>query len=46
VAAVLVFRVLTYVLPIPLGLLAYVFWRRNKSWRDSAPPLAEAGLTV
>jgi uncharacterized membrane protein YbhN (UPF0104 family) len=32
-AAVLIFRVLTYVLPIPLGLATYVFWRRNKSWR-------------
>jgi putative heme transporter len=32
-AGVLVFRALTYVLPIPLGALAYVFWRRNKSWR-------------
>ena len=44
-AAVLVFRLLTYVLPIPLGLLAYGFWRRNRSWRDAAPPplhLAEA----
>jgi putative heme transporter len=39
-AAVLVFRALTYVLPIPLGLATYVFWRRNKSWRrepNSAP---------
>jgi putative heme transporter len=32
-AAVLVFRALTYVLPIPLGVAAYVFWRRNRSWR-------------
>jgi uncharacterized membrane protein YbhN (UPF0104 family) len=32
-AAVLVFRALTYVLPIPLGLATYIFWRRNKSWR-------------
>jgi uncharacterized protein (TIRG00374 family) len=32
-AAVLIFRALTYVLPIPLGLAAYVFWRRNRSWR-------------
>jgi putative heme transporter len=32
-AAVLVFRALTYVLPIPLGVLAYVYWRRNRSWR-------------
>ncbi|SDE37812.1 conserved hypothetical protein [Blastococcus fimeti] len=32
-AAVLVFRSLTYVLPIPLGLGTYVFWRHNRSWR-------------
>jgi uncharacterized protein (TIRG00374 family) len=39
VGAVLVFRLLTYVLPIPLGLITYVYWRHNKSWLDSAPPL-------
>jgi uncharacterized membrane protein YbhN (UPF0104 family) len=33
VAAVLVFRALTYVLPIPLGLATWLFWRRNRSWR-------------
>ena len=43
VAAVLIFRFLTYGLPIPFGLGTYVFWRRNRSWRDSAPPL-EASL--
>ena len=32
-AATLVFRALTYVLPIPLGVLTYVYWRRNHSWR-------------
>jgi uncharacterized membrane protein YbhN (UPF0104 family) len=32
-AAVLVFRALTFVLPIPIGLGTYVFWRRNRSWR-------------
>jgi uncharacterized membrane protein YbhN (UPF0104 family) len=32
-AAVLIFRALSYVLPIPLGLLTYVFWQRNRSWR-------------
>ncbi len=32
-AAVLIFRALTYVLPIPLGLAAYILWRRNRSWR-------------
>jgi uncharacterized membrane protein YbhN (UPF0104 family) len=39
-AGVLIFRALTYVLPIPVGLLTYIFWRRNRSWRrkpNSAP---------
>jgi len=39
VAAVLLFRLLTYVLPIALGLGTYVVWRRNRSWLDSAPAL-------
>ena len=42
VAAVLIFRGLTYLVPIPLGLLTYLFWRRNTSWRNSAPPLNPA----
>ena len=42
VAAVLVYRVLTFVVPIPFGLATYLFWRRNTSWRDSAPPLDPA----
>jgi uncharacterized membrane protein YbhN (UPF0104 family) len=33
VAAILVFRALTYLLPIPLGLLSYITWRVNKSWK-------------
>ena len=33
VAAVLLFRFITYFLPIPFGAASYVFWRRNKSWR-------------
>jgi uncharacterized membrane protein YbhN (UPF0104 family) len=32
-AAVLVFRVLTYVVRIPLGLGMYLYWRGNRSWR-------------
>ena len=39
-AAVLVFRALTFVLPILIGLGTYVFWQRNRSWRrppNSAP---------
>ncbi len=35
-AAVLVFRALTYVLPIPLGIGTYLFWRHNRSWRREA----------
>ena len=46
VAAVLIYRILTYVVPIPLGLVTYVFWRRNRSWRNSAPPLNPALATV
>ena len=33
VAAILVFRVITYALPVPLGATAYVIWRRNQSWK-------------
>ena len=32
-AGVLVFRALTYGIQIPLGVLTYVIWRKNKSWR-------------
>ncbi|MGY1639002.1 flippase-like domain-containing protein [Geodermatophilus sp. SYSU D00742] len=48
-AAVLVYRALTYVLPIPLGLATYVFWRRNRSWRrppNTAPRTALVPETV
>jgi uncharacterized membrane protein YbhN (UPF0104 family) len=33
VAAILVFRAVTYLLPIPLGAISYVVWRVNSSWR-------------
>ncbi len=39
VAAILAFRFITFVLPIPLGAAAYVFWRRNRSWRRRAEPV-------
>jgi uncharacterized protein (TIRG00374 family) len=39
VAAVLMFRLLTYVLPIVFGAVTYLYWRRNRSWRGSAPPM-------
>ena len=37
VAAVLLFRVLTYGIQIPLGGFTYVIWRLKKSWRREAP---------
>jgi uncharacterized membrane protein YbhN (UPF0104 family) len=43
VAAVLVFRSLTFLLPIGIGLGTYVFWRRNRSWRGSAASLDPSG---
>jgi len=36
-AAVLVFRLLTYGIQIPIGGFTYVIWRRNTSWRKEPP---------
>ncbi len=33
VAAILLFRAITYLLPIPLGVISYLVWRGNRSWR-------------
>ena len=41
VAAILVFRAITYFLPIPLGVISYGIWRWNKSWRLSQEQRAE-----
>jgi uncharacterized membrane protein YbhN (UPF0104 family) len=38
VAAVLMFRFLTYAIQIPLGAFTYVIWRRAKGWRRDTPP--------
>ena len=42
VAAVLVYRTLTFVVPIGFGVVTYLFWKRNRSWLNSAPPLDPA----
>jgi uncharacterized membrane protein YbhN (UPF0104 family) len=34
-AAVLLYRALTWLLPIPLGIIGWVFWRTNTSWRHT-----------
>jgi uncharacterized membrane protein YbhN (UPF0104 family) len=41
VAAVLLFRALTYVLPIPIGLATYAIWRAKTGWRDGPVDGAE-----
>jgi uncharacterized membrane protein YbhN (UPF0104 family) len=35
-AAVLLYRALTWLLPVPLGVGCWLFWRSNHSWRRSA----------
>jgi uncharacterized membrane protein YbhN (UPF0104 family) len=39
VAAVLVFRFLTYYAQIPIGGVTYIAWRRRKSWRKEPTPI-------
>lgn len=44
VAGVLIFRVLTYGVQIPIGAVTYFIWRRKTSWmRDTPPPGSIAG---
>ncbi len=37
VAAVLIYRALSYLLQVPLGLLAYAIWRSHGDWRMATP---------
>ena len=48
VAAVLIFRLLTYGIQIPLGALTYLIWLKNKSWRKDAPdrPVTETAYVT
>jgi uncharacterized protein (TIRG00374 family) len=43
VAAVLLFRALTYGIQIPLGAFTYRFWRAKSSWRRDEPPEGSIG---
>jgi uncharacterized membrane protein YbhN (UPF0104 family) len=36
-AAVLVFRALTYGIQIPFGVLTYLYWRHSRAWRTTHP---------
>lgn len=46
VAAVLVFRTLTYAFQIPLGGLTYLIWRRKKGWLKAPSPQDEPGVAA
>jgi putative heme transporter len=48
VAAVLIFRLLTYGIQIPLGAFTYFIWLKNKSWRRPASdtPVVEEELAA
>jgi putative heme transporter len=48
VAAVLIFRLLTYGVQIPLGAFTYFIWLKNKSWRrtPSDTPVVEEELAA
>lgn len=46
VAAVLVFRALTYAFQIPLGAITYLIWRRRKSWLRGVPPRAMSRIAA
>jgi uncharacterized membrane protein YbhN (UPF0104 family) len=41
VAAVLLFRVLTYAVPVPIGGVTYLVWRGRSSWRRREAPATE-----
>ena len=36
VSAILLFRGATWFLPIPIGSVSYLFWRKTKRWRRTA----------
>ena len=43
-AAVLLYRIATFLVPIPIGLITYLYWRRSTAWRrpvNSRGPSAE-----
>jgi uncharacterized protein (TIRG00374 family) len=46
VAGVLLFRVVTYIAPIPAGAIAYVVWRTKRSWRVDVPPDEPGDLAI
>lgn len=35
-AAVILYRIATFLVPIPIGLVTYLYWRKSKAWRRPA----------
>ena len=44
VAAVLLFRAITFAPPIVIGGFTYLYWRRNTSWRRPQTPTSDSDL--
>jgi uncharacterized membrane protein YbhN (UPF0104 family) len=48
-AAVLLYRIATFLVPIPIGLVTYLYWRKSTAWRrppNSRGPTAEQRSTA
>jgi uncharacterized membrane protein YbhN (UPF0104 family) len=43
VAAVLIYRVLTLFVQVPIGAASYLYWRTTESRRADAPQLVRSG---
>ena len=44
VAAILVFRAITYFLPIPIGVATFLVWRAKRSWRQAPEHVAPGAV--
>ncbi len=45
-AAVLLYRLATFLVPIPIGLVTYLYWRRSTAWRQPLDSRGPSGRTV
>jgi uncharacterized membrane protein YbhN (UPF0104 family) len=43
-AAVVLYRVATFLVPIPIGLVTYLYWRRSTAWRRPAGSRGPSGV--
>ena len=45
-AAVLLYRIATFLVPIPIGLVTYLYWRRSTAWRRPLNTRGPSAVTV